>query len=212
MNDHPVYLVWNGNLERSRLTTLVRPILVIPHIVWSLLYGIAVSFALVAGWLVAIFTGRLPGGIHRFAAGHLIYCSRMNAYLMLISNTYPPFSDDGQYELELVVPSEPVKQSRLSVFFRYLLVLPVVLLLELYLLAVNITTMVAWPCVVVLGRMPQGLQNFGMKGHQFADRVAAYSYLLTGRYPTADGVPTATPSTPVDPPYITSEPAPAVVG
>ena len=42
--------------------------LVIPHLIWLAIWGIAVWFAVIAAWVVGIFTGRVPDGIHGFIA------------------------------------------------------------------------------------------------------------------------------------------------
>ena len=42
-----------------------RLLLSIPHIVWLILWGIAVFFALIAAWFAALFAGRVPGSLHR---------------------------------------------------------------------------------------------------------------------------------------------------
>ena len=65
---HPIHLVVTDDLERNRLTVFFRLLLAIPHFVWLLLWGIAVWFAVLAAWLVGIFTGRVPDGLHGFIA------------------------------------------------------------------------------------------------------------------------------------------------
>ena len=47
--------------DRSRLTVFFRLLLVIPHLIWLSLWGIAVWFAVLVAWVVGIFTGRVPG-------------------------------------------------------------------------------------------------------------------------------------------------------
>ena len=58
---HPIHLVVTDDLRRSRLTVFFRIFLVIPHLIWLVLWGIAVWFAVLAAWLIGIFTGDYKG-------------------------------------------------------------------------------------------------------------------------------------------------------
>ena len=51
-NPHPIHLVVTDDLQRSRLTVFFRLLLVIPHLIWLALWGIAVCFAVIVAWIV----------------------------------------------------------------------------------------------------------------------------------------------------------------
>ena len=57
----PVLVAFAGPAPQSRLTVLIRALMVIPHIVvlWAL--AIAAYVVVIIGWFGALFTGRLPG-------------------------------------------------------------------------------------------------------------------------------------------------------
>jgi hypothetical protein len=80
---------------RDRLTVAFRPILVIPHIVvlWAL--GIAWAFATVVAWFAILFTGRHPEPLFRFGVGVMRWSTRVEAYLLLLRDEYPPFTLDA---------------------------------------------------------------------------------------------------------------------
>ena len=114
---HPIHLVVTADLDRSRLTVFFRLLLVIPHLIWLALWGIAVWFAVLAAWFVGIFTGRVPDGLHGFIAGYLQYLTHVYAYLSIAADPYPSFSGDPGYPIDVVIaPPEP--QSRLAILFR----------------------------------------------------------------------------------------------
>lgn len=59
-------------------------------IVWILQY---VAFAVVAiAWLVILFTGRFPKGLHRFVVGTMRWRERVYAYSLSLTDQYPPYS------------------------------------------------------------------------------------------------------------------------
>ena len=78
--------------ERDRLTVAFRPILVIPHaiIVWALALAWAVTS--IIAWFAVLFTGRYPRTLYDFAVGVLRWSTRVEAYLLLLHDDYPPFS------------------------------------------------------------------------------------------------------------------------
>jgi hypothetical protein len=77
---------------RDRLTVGVRLLLALPHIVavWAL--GVAWAVTTVVAWLSILFTGRMPNTLHRFGVGVLRWGTRVEAYLLLLHDEYPPFS------------------------------------------------------------------------------------------------------------------------
>src|SRR5581483_6723616 len=117
---HPVGLVVTDDLQRSRLTVFFRLLLAIPHLLWLALWGIVAELALLVAWFVAVFTGRLPDGLHGVLASVVRYSVRVSAYIFLLADPFPPFGSGGTYPVDLRIdPPEP--QSRLTVFFRLIL-------------------------------------------------------------------------------------------
>ena len=78
--------------ERDRVTVAFRLVLALPHViaVWAL--GIAWACTSLVAWLAIVFTGRYPPGLYRFAVGVLRWNTRVEAYLLLLDDAYPPFS------------------------------------------------------------------------------------------------------------------------
>src|SRR5579864_3170832 len=97
---HPIGLIVTDDLRRSRLTVFFRLLLAVPHLIWLSLWGFALYFALIAAWFAAVFTGRVPGGLHRFMAAFLGYSTRVNAYVLLLANPFPPFTSGGSYPVD----------------------------------------------------------------------------------------------------------------
>src|SRR5258706_11593209 len=127
LQSHPIGLIVTDDLKRSRLTVFFRLLLAIPHVIWLYLYTIGAAIAVLLAWFAALFTGRVPAGLHSFLAGYLRYSSRVTAYILLLANPWPPFSNSDPYPVDVRVdPAAP--QSRLTVFFRLLLAIPALFL------------------------------------------------------------------------------------
>lgn len=77
---------------RNRLTVAFRLLLAIPHIcvVWvlSLVWAVVSMIA----WFAILFTGSYPRMLYDFALGVLRWNTRVEAYLLLLHDEYPPFT------------------------------------------------------------------------------------------------------------------------
>lgn len=182
--DHPIDLVVEDDLRRSRLTVFFRLLLAIPHLVWLYLWGIAAAVAALIAWFAALFTGRVPQGLHRFLALYLRYQVHVYAYLTLAADPFPEFAGaEGTYPVDLhVAPPEP--QSRLTVFFRILLAVPALIIAGVLNYLSGAVAFFAWFVCVALGRIPEGMRNLQAFSIRYHAQTTAYQYLLTQRYPS----------------------------
>jgi hypothetical protein len=180
---HPVRLELSDHLERSRLTVLFRILLVIPHLIWLLLWSVLVVCAVVVAWLVALVIGRVPSALHRFMASWVRYATHVTAFLFVIGRPFPGFVGAvGSYPVDIAI-DPPQRQHRLVTLFRLPLVIPAVLLSGAYTAAVWLVAVLGWWAAVVTGRMPEGLRNLGAVCLRYSAQVNAYLFLLTDRYP-----------------------------
>ena len=79
---------------RDRLGVAFRPILAIPHLiaVWAL--GLAWAVTIIIAWFAILFTGSYPRALYEFGLGVLRWTTRVEAYLLLLVDAYPPFTLD----------------------------------------------------------------------------------------------------------------------
>jgi hypothetical protein len=91
-------IITEPTLERSRglavtgILFFLKAILLIPHL--FVLYFIQIAAAIagwVAFWIIA-FTGTYPDGIYNFTIGTMRWYVRVYAWLLSITDEYPPFS------------------------------------------------------------------------------------------------------------------------
>ena len=90
---HPATLaVIEPSGSRDRLMIALRPIWVIPHLVVLAFVVAAWCLTSIIAWFAILFTGRLPGSLYTFGVGAMQWCLRVEAYLLLLVDEYPPFS------------------------------------------------------------------------------------------------------------------------
>ena len=84
----------SGGPRYSRLKTFFRAILSIP--IWILRYVVNLLFEIgaVAAWFVIVILGRLPRGLFDVMVLANSYTARSDAYLFLLTESYPPFQDE----------------------------------------------------------------------------------------------------------------------
>jgi hypothetical protein len=78
--------------NRNRLTTAFRLILVIPHAVVLAALAVAALAVGIFGFFAVLFTGRWPAGAREFVLGVARWWLRVQSYLALLHDEYPPFS------------------------------------------------------------------------------------------------------------------------
>ena len=84
-----------GPLERySRLKTFFRVILAIPILILRYVMSLLLEVGAVAAWFVILVTGKMPRGLFDLMVLANSYTARSDAYLLLLTETYPPFQDE----------------------------------------------------------------------------------------------------------------------
>jgi hypothetical protein len=90
---YPVELEFEApTAPRDRVTVAFRLILAIPHIIALVILGIAWMLAGIVAWFSILFTGDFPAALYRFSVGVMQWNLRVESYLLLLRDEYPPFS------------------------------------------------------------------------------------------------------------------------
>jgi len=77
---------------RDRVTVFFRLILAIPHFIVLVFVLFAWCITTIIAWFAIVFTGTYPQGLYEFGVGSLRWLCRVQAYLLLLVDEYPPFS------------------------------------------------------------------------------------------------------------------------
>ncbi len=199
-----VEMWFSGTAPQNRVTVVFRLILAIPQFIVLFFLGIAVFFVLIIGWFGALFTGRLPEFAHSFLSGVIRWEIRVNAYLFLLTDIYPPFSlEDVEYPVRPILPSGG-ELNRVSVFFRIILAIPASVFAQIVVNGLTLPLLfVMWIVVIVTGGMPSALYDAYAALLRYQARYHSWFAMITSEYAwgmLGDAVPP--PQTSTSPPPI----------
>jgi hypothetical protein len=91
---YPTAITVTEPIVRDRTTIAVRLILAVPHLVVLFFLVLAWGLCTVGAWFAILFTGRYPASLFPFAVGVMRWTLRVEAYLLLLVDEYPPFTLD----------------------------------------------------------------------------------------------------------------------
>ena len=182
--EHPVRMVVTDDLERPRLTVFFRLFLAIPHLVWILLWSIAVFFVVLVAWVAALITGRVPDALHRFLSAYVRYATHLGAFIYLIGRRFPGFTGRaGSYGIDVEIdpadaaesledalsalPRDPGAHPRERARRRRR----------------SSSRSSAGGTRSRPARMPEGMRNLGASCLRYSAQTYAYALLVTDRYP-----------------------------
>jgi len=110
-DEHPEYPVRVGVPQQlgayDRLKTGLRLIFGIPVILLAYVQGIILGVCALIGWFAIVFTGRLSEGLFNPMRSASAYLARANAYFLLMTEDWPPFSlEEGAAAPAGQIPTE----------------------------------------------------------------------------------------------------------
>jgi hypothetical protein len=198
----PVRLVVSDDLRRGRGSVFFRLWFAIPFIFWLTLWGIAAFFVAIANWFATLFKGTSPRALHGFLARFVRFAVHTYAYLYLAAEPLPGFGGKPGYPIDVEI-DPPVRQNRWKVGFRFVLVVPALILLGAFfgtgggfsgtseaetgrLGLLVAAAFLGWFFALARARMPRGLRDLIAYGLSYAAQAWAYMTLLTDRYPSSD--------------------------
>lgn len=170
---------------QNRLSVLLRLLFALPSAIGLSIVGLIAGVITVIAWLVILFTGKYPGGMMNVVQGYVRWAARTYGYLYMLTDKYPPFSlnEDSAYPIRPTVGGETDGRNRLTVFFRYLMAIPHLIVLGILNYAMAVVGFLAWVIALFTGSVPPGLHNFIAGYVRWQMRVQTYILLLTDTYP-----------------------------
>jgi len=78
--------------ERDAVSVALRLILALPHLIVLFFLFIAWLIVTIVAWFVVLFSGSYPESLYPFASGAMRWGLRVEAYMLLLVDEYPPFS------------------------------------------------------------------------------------------------------------------------
>ena len=184
--------------ELDRLTTLFRPITVIPiALVLGLVGGGGTVFkasaskvSFQAGGIVCgatvlmlLFRRKYPRWWFDWNLALTRFGTRVAGYLALLTDRYPSTDEEQSVHLDTLYPDATALSPWLPLV-KWLLAIPHYVALAVLGIAAILVVVVAWVAILLTGRYPRPLFDFVVGVLRWGLRVSAYAVLLTtDRYP-----------------------------
>ena len=192
---YPVRLTIDYPERLDRLTTFIRPIMILPiFVILSLISGWVVdaevgftSFSgslFVATALMIVFRQNYPRWWFEFMRELSRFTGRVLSYQLLLTDRYPSTVDEQAYHLEIDYPDAKSDLNRWFPLFKWFLAIPHFIILMILGIAVLAVTIIAWFAILITGSYPRPLFDFVVGAFRWTARVMGYSFwLVTDRYP-----------------------------
>lgn len=187
---YPAILTFTLPDRVARWRPLVHWLLAVPHVVVLYVLGVVALLALVPAWICGVVLGRVPRVLLNLQAMVLRYGASVTSYVYFLREAYPPFAIDADTadpgrdpHVRFDVEPQVEGRSRLTIFFRALMIIPHAIVLYVLALAAGVVLFIGFFAVLFLGRWPVGLRDFVLGYLRWNQRVSAYYLLLTDEYP-----------------------------
>lgn len=191
---YPANLSFKHQESSSRLWSLltllgIKSIIMIPHVVIMMVLQMVAGFLSVIGVFAVLFMGRYPVGIERIVTGAARWHFRINAYLLCMTDKYPPFNMDtgGDYPADLTFEHQETN-SRLWALLTLLgiksiMLIPQVIVAFLMMIGAMFVMAIGIFAVLFTGKYPQSFENYMVTVYRYLWRFQSYAMCLTDKYP-----------------------------
>ena len=183
-NDYPVDFRAERQAEYHRFLPLVKWLLAFPHYIALIFVGIGAFFALIGAFFAVLFTGHWPRGLFDFVAGTLRWGYRVSAYVLLLTDEYPPFSlaEEPDYPVRIRV-DYPEHIDNWRPLVHWLLVIPYLIVAGVLVWVAGVVSFIAIFVILFTKEMSQGMFDLIAIPMRWQLRGHAYAYWMVDRYP-----------------------------
>ena len=91
------------------------------------------------------------------------------------------------YPADVTYATGDLRRSRLTVFFRPILAIPIAVMWYIFSIGFEITTFLAWWAILFTGKYPEGLYSFGVNYLRLYSNFYSYIHYVTDEYPPWTG-------------------------
>ncbi len=187
--EYPAHFQLEAPTRIANWRPLVHWLLAIPHLLIANVLGNLGGVIGLISWFAIVFTGRLPEGLANLQCLVIRYQVRTYSYVLWLHEPYPPFdfsttsADPGGHPVQVDMRPQLADRNRVTVGFRLLLAIPIILFAAVVALAAAVLALVGFFAVLFTGRWPEGVRSFIIGALRLGVRVSAYTYVLVDDYP-----------------------------
>ena len=191
MNTFPLTYEIQRQEEYSRFMPLIKWLLAFPHYVVLVFLGLAALFVLLISFFAVLFTGRYPRSFFGFLVGVGRWAVRVAAYVLLMTDRYPPFTldDDPDYPVryDVAYPEEGINHWRPLV--HWILVFPYHVIAGILSNLALTVSFFALFTILFTKRYPPGMFDLALNGLRWGARANVYAAWMTNTYPPFEWEP-----------------------
>ena len=176
---YPVTLKIEYPEKSNKLTAFIRVVLIIPIIIiFSLISSYAEALSLAVA-LMILFREKYPKWWFDWNLALTKFWLRIAAYGLLMRDEYPSTDDDQSIQVDIPYPDVKKDLNRWMPLFKWILVIPHLIVLLLIFIAVVVCSVFAWFAILFTGQYPKRIFDFVEGFLRWSLRVNAYVFLLT---------------------------------
>jgi hypothetical protein len=158
--------------------------------------GLLTGICAVLGWFASLVSGRMPSGLRDAGAYGIGYGAQVRAYTLLLTDRYPNSDPTTMLEsvprptehpVHLVGEAHDLRRSRLMVFFRLPLFIPLYVWAVLWNYAAILALILNWFATLIMGRPPRPFHRFLSAWVRYQFHITAFLTVAANPYPGFTG-------------------------
>jgi hypothetical protein len=184
---YPVQVDAQRQDEYHRFLPLVKWLLALPHYLILTVLGIGALFVHLIAFFAVLITGRYPEGMWSYVVGVCCWGWRVGAYILLLTDDYPPFSldHDAAYPATLTV-DYPEHVDRWRPLVHWLLIIPYWFVASILVCVAQIVAFIGVFVILFTKQLPEGMFSLILNPMRWSLRAQIYAYFLVTQYPPFD--------------------------
>jgi hypothetical protein len=171
--------------EYNRFLPLVKWLLAIPHYIVLLFLLIGAAVAIFISFFAVLFTRNYPRGLFDYVVGVFRWAWRVNSYVYLLVDPYPPFSlgeePDYPASLSIAYPEDGIDRWRPIV--QWLLAIPYLIVAGILSYVAAIVAFIGIFVILFTKKLPEGMFKLILYPMRWQVRGGAYELWMVDKYP-----------------------------
>jgi hypothetical protein len=183
----PVRLEVDYRERCSKALALTKWLLAAPHWIALALLAGPVAAAVAGAAVCVTLTGRYPEPLFAFVTGAGRWLARVGAYVLLLTDTAPPFALYDQPSQPVRLHVDPPRDGRLPRWrplLGWLLIVPQTLALAVLTVGVALLTIISAFAVAATGHLRRDLFELVLFMMRWYGQLLAYAFFLVDTYPS----------------------------
>jgi Domain of unknown function (DUF4389) len=182
--EYPVRFDAERQEEYNRFLPLIKWLLAFPHYVVLLFLGIGALFATLIAFFAVIITGAYPRGLWDFVTGVHRWAMRVVAYVLLLTDQYPPFSLEHDPGYPVTVEWDyPETIDRWRPLVQWILIIPYAILAGILFSVAQFVALIGVFVILFTKNLPEGMFNLIVNPMRWQVRANSYAGFVVKQYP-----------------------------